>query len=1005
MTDRTDPADRPQGKEPEGPPVPAASSTSSAAWPVWGATSGAGRPQPSDETPGTTSDETRSETRSETPGEALPADQSAETVAEPSDDAAAPDQAAAPDEMPATGAVPVADETDDAPVAEASDAVSVADESDDAPVADEADKAPAAGKTDEAAAADKTDEAPAADGADETPAADGADETPATDGADETPATDESVEVPAEERGAQDGRSPAEVPGADEAPARDEPRDGVDDSTRQVPVTSTTASADLDEPRGDTADREGASTLPTDDAEPTDGAEPSDESATETRALPTPAAAARAQAVSVREPDAARDAATTVLPPLDESADGRTTAPSAAAPSAAVASAAAASAAASAAAGAPVRTSAMPGRNAPSPDPAAPTPAASAEPAPTAATSAGPAGPAVAQPAPAGPGAPVPPALAGSSKVTGGPVPQARRESPLDSFEEEEPPVRRWPRRLLIGAATLVVLGGAYVGACYATADRVPRGTTVAGVDVGGLTEEEAVARLDDELASTLDSPVDVVAQEVQATIDPVEAGLGFDAQATVEGLTGVDLADPSRLWHQVVGVADREPVTTVDDAALDRAVESLETSLSQAPVDGAIVFVDGSAQATDAADGWALDAEGAADAVAAEWLEAAQPIELPTTTVEPAITQAETDAALHDVAEPLVDAPISVTVEGELAVLQPSDVSAAASMQPEDGSLVLHLDGEALADEVVSQLPDGTLKTAADAHFGFKDDKPVLVPGRVGTTVDPDDLAKALGKASTAQDRTAAVAVTETDPENTSEAMKKLGVKEVVSEFSTPLTSEPQRTINITQGLENITGVLVRPGETFSLTEALGPLDAAHGFVQAGAIVNGEHTDAWGGGLSQVSTTTFNAAYFAGMEDVEHTPHSEWFSRYPEGREATIFTGVLDMRWKNTTPYGALLQGWVADGRAYVRIWSTKYFTVESTTSGRSGVVQPTTVYSDSDTCSPQSAGNPGFTVTVTRELYLKGDLQETTSKTWRYRPQNAVVCGDPPSSEDEES
>jgi hypothetical protein len=67
------------------------------------------------------------------------------------------------------------------------------------------------------------------------------------------------------------------------------------------------------------------------------------------------------------------------------------------------------------------------------------------------------------------------------------------------------------------------------------------------------------------------------------------------------------------------------------------------------------------------------------------------------------------------------------------------------------------------------------------------------------------------------------------------------------------------------------------------------------------------------GGGLSQLSTTTFNAAYEAGMEDVEHRPHSEWFSRYPAGREATIYTGVLDMRWKNTAPTGVLVQAWVA--------------------------------------------------------------------------------------------
>jgi len=651
-------------------------------------------------------------------------------------------------------------------------------------------------------------------------------------------------------------------------------------------------------------------------------------------------------------------------------------------------------------AGAPQRSSVLPRRDEVAPRTSAPEAAPVS--APGSGADAGSATAPVSQAVPSPVSAPVPPALAGAARVSAGPVPQTPREaSPFDEFEAE-PDERRWPRRLLIGVGALVVLAGGYVGACYATADRVPRGTTVAGVDLGGLSSADAVDRLGTELATTTGTAVAVQANDVQASLDPAAAGLSFDARATVDELTGVDLADPVRLWHQVAGLGEHDPVTQVDQAKLTSALEALGTSLSLAPVDGQVMFVEGAAMMTDAADGWALDQAAAADVVARDWLVAAQPLSLPTTVVEPEITQAEAQAALDDVARPLVSAPISVTVQDKLAVLQPATVAAAASMQPEDGDLVLRLDGEALAKEVVDQLPEGVLTSASDAHFEFQDDKPVLVPGEPGTTVAPDDVAAAVAAVASAQDRTADVALSETDPAETTEAMEKLGIKEIVSEFSTPLTAETQRTINIRQGLANITGVLIRPGETFSLTEALGPIDKAHGFVPAGAIVNGEHSDAWGGGLSQVSTTTFNAAYLAGMEDVEHTPHSEWFARYPEGREATIYTGVLDMKWKNTTPYGALVQGWIADGRAYVRIWGTKYWTVESTTSGRSGVVQPSTVYSDSKSCTPSSGGNPGFTVTVTRKLFLDGELQDTTAKTWRYKPQNRVVCGPPPSKDD---
>ena len=116
------------------------------------------------------------------------------------------------------------------------------------------------------------------------------------------------------------------------------------------------------------------------------------------------------------------------------------------------------------------------------------------------------------------------------------------------------------------------------------------------------------------------------------------------------------------------------------------------------------------------------------------------------------------------------------------------------------------------------------------------------------------------------------------------------------------------------------------------------------------------------------------------------------------EGRESTIFTPTIDLKWRNDTPHGALVQSWVAGGRVYVRIWGTPYWTVETATSGRSNVVYPTTVYSQSPTCEAQSAGNPGFTVTVTRRVLLDGVEHDTESWTVRYRPQNKVVCGPQP-------
>lgn len=543
----------------------------------------------------------------------------------------------------------------------------------------------------------------------------------------------------------------------------------------------------------------------------------------------------------------------------------------------------------------------------------------------------------------------------------------------------------------------LVLLGGAYVGALWLWSDRVPPGTTVAGVDIGGLASTDAVATLEESLADAAEGPLHVAVGEKQTELDPAASGLTFDAVATVAEVTGFGL-EPARLWAQLFGAGVLEPVSTVDRTDLGAALEAVTETLSTPPVDGTITLVDGVPQTTPSADGVTLDIPAGVDLLAESWLTQARPIELPTTVAPPDIDDADVTEALSTLVEPLGDAPVTVEVDGQSAELPVDVLLGVASFVPEDGELKLVLDGPTLVEAVIARTTD-LLTSPEEPSFTFNRTGPVVVPGQPGTTIDPDDLASAVAEAATGGgERVAAVELVQTDPAESAAEIAALGIREIVSEFSTPLTSEPRRTRNIANGASKLNGMLIRPGEEFNLGDALGPLDAAHGYTTAGAIVNGEHTDAWGGGLSQMSTTTYNAAFFAGYELVEHHPHSEWFRRYPEGREATIFTPQINMRWRNNTPYGALLQSWVDGGRVYVRIWSTPHFTVETTTSRRSGVVSPRTVYSDSPTCSPQSAGNPGFQVTVTRTVFLDGVQQDHESWTVRYKPQNAVVCGSPP-------
>ncbi len=574
-----------------------------------------------------------------------------------------------------------------------------------------------------------------------------------------------------------------------------------------------------------------------------------------------------------------------------------------------------------------------------------------------------------------------------------GPVgPEVGTTSPLAIFEPEKPR-RRARRVVLVTLATVVVLAGAYVGTCWAFAERVPRGTTVAGVAIGGKTAAEARTTLDATLASVATEPIPVEVGAKSTTLDPASAGLSLDVRATVGSLTGFDLR-PAALWSQVFGAGPAAPASVVDEAAFTAAVAGLADAVSTPPVDGTIVFVDGSPHATAPVAGTTLDVATATDVLRTRWLTAARPIALPAASVEPAIGQAELDTAMTQLASPLVAAPVAVAVADQVAQLPVSVLTDAAAFVPGRSGLVLSLDGGKLVAAVVSRTT-GLLTPAANASFAFVNDAPTVVPGTAGTSLDPTALADAVSAASRSTDRTARVALVPTQPAESTEALQKLGIKEIVSEFATTLTAEPIRTKNLVRGSEKVNGSLVLPGETFSINSVLAPVTEAGGYFPGHQIENGFFTTGIGGGLSQMGTTVYNAAYFAGFEDVEHRPHSYYFSRYPEGREATVFQGQIDVRFKNNTPYGALLQAWVADNQVHVRVWGTTYWTVGSTTGPRSNIVNPTTVHSTAAGCTPSSAGNPGFRVTVTRTVSLDGVVKLVEPKTWRYAPQNAVTCG----------
>ncbi|MBD8505797.1 VanW family protein [Hoyosella sp. G463] len=217
----------------------------------------------------------------------------------------------------------------------------------------------------------------------------------------------------------------------------------------------------------------------------------------------------------------------------------------------------------------------------------------------------------------------------------------------------------------------------------------------------------------------------------------------------------------------------------------------------------------------------------------------------------------------------------------------------------------------------------------------------------------------------------------------------------QVIGEFTTSGFAADSG-VNIRRVAEQVNGAVVAPGAVFSLNGYTGPRGTAQGYIEAGVISNGRPGKAIGGGISQFATTLFNASYFAGMQDVEHHEHSYYISRYPAGREATVWQGVLDVKFRNTSPNSVRIEAFANASSVTVRIIGTKTVNVESVNGGRWNYTQPGTItLAAGPNCIPTN-GSPGFTTSDTRIIRNAGTGAEISrnTRTVVYDPLPTVYC-----------
>jgi len=263
-----------------------------------------------------------------------------------------------------------------------------------------------------------------------------------------------------------------------------------------------------------------------------------------------------------------------------------------------------------------------------------------------------------------------------------------------------------------------------------------------------------------------------------------------------------------------------------------------------------------------------------------------------------------------------------------------------------------------------------------------------------------PQTASRLLAAALSPTRRNAAIAVTTSPPKRTTAEAQAMGIQETVGSYETFFSGVANRISNVELVSHLIDNTLIAPGTTFSFNGTTGDRNAAKGFKVAPVIINGELQNALGGGVCQVSTTVFNAAYVAGLPITARTNHALYISHYPQGRDATVDYPDVDLKFVNDTTHWLLLRTWVSSSSLTVVLYGTNpHRRVVSTTAPLRTVAPPPvkrikdpTLFKGTQVV--DSAGSPSLSTSVHRRVYAQ-DGRLLYDNVWysNYRGEARVI------------
>ncbi len=525
---------------------------------------------------------------------------------------------------------------------------------------------------------------------------------------------------------------------------------------------------------------------------------------------------------------------------------------------------------------------------------------------------------------------------------------------------------------LVLGLALLTFLAVLLPGFYSRMYDgRIFPGVAVGGVDVSGMSTEQAAALL----TQRLDYPRrgKIVFQEGTTlwTAKPADLGLFLDAQTTALaaynlGRTGSLVVRLGDQWHAWSSGIDLAPWFVFDKRIAQYFLQGIAKQVDR-PIIETTLGVSGVEVVVNSGQvGRTLDVPAALTVLDAQLKTMTDGlVPLVVNETPPVILDATAQAEL---ARQILSAPLALQIpnpeEGDPGPWSFEPVALAQMLtiqrvKTDDGEIYqVGLSPDALRNFLLNIAP-GFSRSPQNARFTFNDDTrqlDLIQSAVIGRALDVDSSLAQINQQILAGEHSVNLVMQTTNPPVTNDATtESLGITELTSQYTSYFYgSDASRIQNITTSASRFHGLLVAPGESFSMADALGDVSLDTGYSEALIIFGDRTIKGVGGGVCQVSTTLFRTVFFGGYQVDERWFHAYRVKYYEQtasgghdenlaGLDATVFAPQVDFRFTNDSPYWLLMETYVSSSSLTWKFYSTSDGrTVDWTTSGLQNIVEP---------------------------------------------------------------